>query len=104
MVEVTVELTKSLDHIRLIVGDVVVDPHPPGRVKAGNGVGEVDEELSVPGGRAVTGTTIVVVPGAGCSPGSVVGVAQDVLAATKGSGEVITTGGSDVTAVSNSEQ
>ena len=64
MLEVTVEVTESLDHVRLIVGDVVVDPHPPGRVKAGNGVGEVDEELSVPGRGAVAGAAIVVVPGA----------------------------------------
>ena len=103
MLVVTVELTESLEDVRLVLSDVVVDPHPPGWVEAGNGVGEVEEELSVPRGRAVTGTTILVVPGAGCSPGGVVGVAQHVLPAAQGAGVVVTAGGSHVAAVSKRE-
>ena len=104
MLVVTVELTESLEDVRLVLSDVVVDPHPPGWVEAGNGVGEVEEELSVPRGRAVTGTTILVVPGAGCSPGGVVGVAQHILPAAQGAGVVVTTRGANIAAIANIEQ
>ena len=101
MVVVAVELAESLDDVWLVVSDVVVDPHPPCWVEVGNGAGEVEKELSVPGGRAVTRPPVIAVPGAGCSPGSVVSVAQDVLAATQGAGEVVTTGGSHVAPINN---
>ena len=104
MVVVAVELAESLEDVGLVVSDVVIDPHPPGWVEVSNGAGQVEEELSVPGGRAITGTTIVVVPGARGSPGSVVGVAQHVLAAAQGAGEAVTTGGSNVTAINYSQQ
>ena len=104
MVEVAVELTESLDDVWLVVRDVVVDPHPPGWVEVSNGVGEVEQQLSVPRSRAVTGTAIIVVPGAGCSPGSVVGVAEHLLATAQGAGEGITTGGANITPITNIEQ
>ena len=101
MVVVAVEVTESLDDVWLVLSDIVIDPHPPGWVEVSNGAGQVDEQLSVPGGRAITWPPILLVPGARCPPGSVVSVAQHPLAATQGAGEGITTGGSNVTPINN---
>lgn len=103
MLVVAIEVTEPLDDVWLLVGDVVVYPHPPARVEAGDGGREVLQQLGVSGSRAVAGAAVVVVPGARGPPGRVVGVAQDVLATPQGAGVVVTAGGSHVAAVSKRE-
>ena len=58
MVMVTVELAEPLEDVRLLVTDVMVDPHPPAWVEVGDGGCQVMEELGVPRSRAVTGSTV----------------------------------------------
>ena len=53
-----VESAQPRQDLRLVIRHVVVDPHPPARIEAGDGPGEVLEQLRVPCSRLVVGSTI----------------------------------------------
>lgn len=55
---VTVESAEPREDLRLVICHIVIDPHPPSGVEAGDGPGQVLEQLSVSCSRLVVGSPV----------------------------------------------